>query len=103
MEELFSSLQTQLGSTLPLVLGAFVVLLAGWIAALLVRAVLRKALTLLHVNRGIQSATGATLDIETWIVVGAFYLVLFFTLMAFFNVLRLEMVSGSLQALLSHR
>jgi hypothetical protein len=97
--KLLESLQGSLGTTLPAVLGAVLVLVFGWIVALVVRAGARKALRSLGVDRRIQSSTGRATRVESAIASGAYYLILVLALVGFFNVLELERVSTSLQSL----
>ncbi|WNM58377.1 mechanosensitive ion channel [Candidatus Nitrospira allomarina] len=99
MSKLTETLQVNLGETLPNVLGALGILLLGWIVALLVRAGIRKALGMLNVNQRLRSTTGTTMDVEGGTAVGIYYLILLLVLVAFFNALHLEMVSGPLGTL----
>ncbi|MGP0594768.1 mechanosensitive ion channel [Nitrospira sp. T9] len=99
MSKLTETLQVNLGETLPNVLGALGILILGWIVALLVRAGIRKGLGLLNVNQRLRSTTGTTMDVEGGTAVGIYYLILLLVLVAFFNALHLEMVSGPLGTL----
>ncbi|GJL69145.1 MAG: hypothetical protein NPIRA06_17800 [Nitrospirales bacterium] len=99
MSKLTETLQVNLGETLPNVLGALGILILGWIVALLVRAGIRKGLGMLNVNQRLRSTTGTTMDVEGGTAVGIYYLILLLVLVAFFNALHLEMVSGPLGTL----
>ena len=99
MSKLTETLQVNLGETLPNVLGALGILILGWIVALVVRAGIRKGLGMLNVNQRLRSTTGTTMDVEGGTAVGIYYLILLLVLVAFFNALHLEMVSGPLGTL----
>ncbi len=99
MSKLTETLQTTLGGTLPSVLGALGILILGWFVAIAVRAGVRKGLGLLKVNQRLRSTTGAEMDVEGGSAAGIYYLILLLVLVAFFNALHLELVSGPLRAL----
>lgn len=91
---LFNNVQTQLGTSLPSIVGALVILAVGWLLAVVVRAGLRRGLAATHLNRHVHTSGGRQLDVEKWIAVGAFWLILLITLVAVFNALNLQVVSG---------
>ncbi|MFC1704364.1 mechanosensitive ion channel [Candidatus Omnitrophota bacterium] len=95
MERLFEALQGTLGEALPGVFGALIILLAGWIIAVLVKVILRKTLRLLKLNEH------TNLNLEPGIATGGYFVVLLVTLLAVFDQLGLEVVSQPLQVLLS--
>ena len=99
MSKLLESLQGSLGTTLPAVVGAIAILILGWIVAIVVRAGIRKGLGLVGIDRRIQSSTGHAVAIESAIASGAYYLILLLVLIGFFNALKLDRVSSSLQSL----
>jgi len=99
MSKLFETLQETLGGTLPGVLGALGVLVLGWLVAMAVRAGVKKGLGILKVNQRLRVTTGAEMDIEGGTAAGIYYLILLLVLVAFFNALHLELVSGPLRAL----
>ncbi|MDR4495998.1 MAG: mechanosensitive ion channel [Nitrospirales bacterium] len=99
MSKLTETLQTTLGGTLPSVLGALGILILGWFVAIAVRAGVRKGLGVLNVNQRLRSSTGAEMDIQGGTAAGVYYLILLLVLVAFFNALHLELVSGPLRAL----
>jgi hypothetical protein len=99
VSKLLESLQGSLGTTLPAVIGAVAILILGWIVAIVMRAGIRKALSLVGVDRGIRSSTGREIAVENSIASGVYYLILLLVLVAFFNALKLERVSTSLQSL----
>jgi hypothetical protein len=97
---LLSSLQGTLGETLPGVIGALAILIVGWFVAILVRAAIRKGLGLVRVNERIATATGTEVNAEGGLAAAFYYVILLLVLVAFFNALQLEQVSGSLQSLI---
>jgi hypothetical protein len=88
-----ASLQDTLGSHLPGILGALAILIVGWIIAVIVRAAVRKSLSLLKVNARINETTQEAMDVEAGIAAGAFWLIILLTLIGVFNTLSLELVS----------
>jgi hypothetical protein len=98
---LMESLQDTLGDNLPAILGALAVLILGWFVALVVRAICRKGLGRIKLNANIQKATGQALDVEKWLSVALYYVILILALIGFLNVLDLGLVSGPLQDLVS--
>ena len=90
---LANSLQTSLGAEIPRVLGAVSILILGWLLAVMCRAVIRKTLGLLGVNKQIEESTGASMDAESPVSSAAFWLVLLATLIAVLNVLDLQLLS----------
>lgn len=99
MSKLSETLQATLGATLPSVMGALGILVLGWFVAMAVRAGVRKGLGMLTINQRLRSTTGAEMDIEGGTAAGIYYLILLLVLVAFFNALHLELVSGPLRAL----
>ncbi len=98
LSKLVESLQGSLGTTLPAVLGALAILVVGWIVALVVRAGIRKSLGLVKLNDRVRSSTRQEMNLEGGIASGVYYVILLLVLIAFFNALKLERVSSSLQA-----
>ena len=99
ISKFIDSLQSTLGGSLPSILGAVGILLVGWLMAVILRAGSRKLLGAIKLNERISSNVGKTLDIQTGISTGIYYIVLLFVAMAVFNTLQLEIVSAPLQAL----
>ncbi|MDO5290323.1 MAG: mechanosensitive ion channel [Pseudomonadota bacterium] len=96
---LWDAMQSSLGMHLPRVLGALAIFIAGWFAAALVKAGVRKGLGLLKVNARFASTTGQKVDIEGVVALAMFWVVMLLALAAVFNALNLAMVSGSFSAL----
>ena len=95
---LWNSILDTLGGSLPTILGALAILVAGWFVALVVRAAVRRSLKLVGLNKRLASGTEKPLDVESGISAGAYYVVLVLALIAFLNVLGLGLVSGPLEA-----
>jgi uncharacterized integral membrane protein len=65
LSALFTSLQTTLGATLPLILAALAILIVGWLVAVIARAFTRRLLALLKVNARIEESTGQPVRVES--------------------------------------
>jgi hypothetical protein len=97
---MFDSLRQTLEQSLPSILLALGVLIVGWIEAVSVRGVLRRALGLLKLNERVRSEADAKLDLEGGLARVGYYIVLTFTLVVFFNVLDLPLVSRPLESMI---
>ncbi|MDH3589857.1 MAG: hypothetical protein OEQ74_10665, partial [Gammaproteobacteria bacterium] len=98
---LIESLQGTLSNTLPSLLAAVGILVVGWLVAVVLRAATRRLLRMMKLNERIQTSTDGEINAESWGASGVFWVVMFFVLIAFFNVLDLEIVSSPLQALVT--
>ncbi len=87
------ALQQSLAGHLPAIVGAILLLLGGWLVALLVAAASRNILGRLGLNRRVGEVTGQSVDIELVLSRLLFWLVLVFALVAVFNSLNLLNVS----------
>jgi hypothetical protein len=96
---LVTSLQNALGAHLPRILGALGILIIGWLIAVLARAGMMRLLELLSVNLRIRESTGQSIDVEKWIAIGVFWLILLLTLLGMFNALDLALISNPFQLL----
>ncbi|MBN1365963.1 MAG: mechanosensitive ion channel [Syntrophaceae bacterium] len=101
MVTMWNAVMSGLGNRIPVLLGALAVLVLGWLIALLVRAAVRKGLSLVNLNVRFKQLTGQTVDIEKAVGVGLFWFVLLFTLTAVLNSLDLGLVSAPFAALLT--
>jgi hypothetical protein len=99
MTEILDSLGQTLSEALPSILGALAVLVLGWFAAVLLRALVRKTLHVVKVNERIRSGTDSAMDIEGGAGAIVYWIVLLIAIIGFFNMLKLEQVSGTLQGL----
>ncbi len=105
MQELLLNFAQRILDSVPTLVGAFLVLLVGWLIALAVSAVVRRLLhrTTLD-NRlaawiaGDEEAEG--IQVEHWIGRGVFWLIMIFVLVAFFQVLGLTIITEPLNQLL---
>ncbi len=100
-DSILSSLQGTLSSTLPSLLAALGILVVGYFVAVLLRAGTRRLLDMVDLNERIRSNTDGDVDAEAMGATGVFWLVMFLVLIAFLNVLNLEIVSSPLQALVT--
>jgi hypothetical protein len=89
-----ASLQSTLGAQLPGILGALAILIVGWLAAVIVRGGVRRLLAVLKVNQRITESTGQPVHVESGVSIGVFWLIIFVTLVAVFDSLHFELVSG---------
>ena len=91
------------GGYLPNLLGALAILIIGWFVALVVAAVVRGALKRTTIDNRIAAWMGASQDLEVERYAGktAFWLIMLFVLVAFFEALNLTNVTGPLNVLLS--
>jgi hypothetical protein len=96
---LYGSLASQLGQTIPGIAGALFILVGGWFIALVLRAIVRRGLHALGLNERIESTTGNAIDVEGGTASIFYYVILALVLVAFFNALNLQQVSGSMQTL----
>ncbi len=101
LESFVSEMSTTLGSFLPSLIWAIVILIAGWIVAtvaasitkgILKRTTLDDRLT----NMVMGQAPDRDVPIETWVATAVYWIILIFTLVAFLNALELEVVSEPL-------
>ncbi|MCB1937933.1 MAG: mechanosensitive ion channel [Rhodocyclaceae bacterium] len=96
---LWSSLQTTLGAHLPSVFGALAILVVGWMAAVVLRAGVRRLLGATRLNQRLADTVGQAFDVEGGVALGLFWLILLVTLVAVFNTLDLHSVSAPFAAL----
>src|SRR5258708_5148092 len=90
---LVTSLQATLGEQLPAIFFALVIIIVGWLVAVVLRAGTRRLLGMLHVDKRIEESTGQKVGVETGIAIGVFWLVILVTVVAVFNSLHLERIS----------
>jgi hypothetical protein len=91
-------------SSIPTLVGAFLILLIGWLIALAVSAVVRRLLRRTTVDNRVAAwvagDAAARAEVETWIGRGVFWLIMIFVLVAFFQVLGLTIITEPLNQLL---
>ena len=104
VETFFNSLFSSLGTSLPNLLAALLILIIGWIVARLIAGGVRKLLKRTNLdNRLAKTATDDAevgIHAEDWISKGVFFILMIFVLVAFFQRLGLTAVTGPLNALL---
>jgi hypothetical protein len=100
-----SSISRNIGEYIPNLIGAVIILVLGWLAALLVSTLLREILKRTTIDSKlagwIGGEEGKQIETEKWIPKGAFYLIMLFTLIAFFQALELTIVTDPINKLLS--
>lgn len=93
-----------MGDYLPSVLGALLILVVGWLVALIVSSIiggiLRRTTLDNRIAGWIAGERATRVPLERYIATGTFWLVMLFVLVAFFDALRLPVVTGPLNALL---
>ncbi|MGK2952557.1 MAG: mechanosensitive ion channel [Thiobacillus sp.] len=101
MSTFSDAIQNALGAHLPGILGAIGILVIGYVLALLARVTVRKLLSMARLNHFVGHSTGKPFDIEGGIALAAFWFVLLATLLAVFNTLDLEQLSGPLAEMMA--
>ena len=101
IQSIMQSLQETLSGSLPGFLAAVGVLVVGWLVAVVLRAGTRRLLDAVNLNERIASSTDSEVNAESWGATGVFWIVMFLVLIAFFNVLDLQIVSEPLRALVT--
>ena len=92
---------------IPNLIVALIILIVGWIVALVLAAVVRGALHRTKLDQRLgewvteEEEEGKAVDVATWVGKGVYYLVMLFVLIAFFQQLRLTLVTEPLNRLLS--
>lgn len=76
------------------IISVIIILLLGWIIALVVSSVIAKALASLRMNDRVESATNKTLNLEKMISRVVFWIILLIAFIGALNVLNLTSVSG---------
>ncbi len=95
------SMQQALAPQLLSILAAIGILVVGWIAALILRIVVRRGLGAVKLNDRIESTLERKFNAEHGIATGVFWFVILFTLVGVFNALSLQMVSAPIQDMVS--
>lgn len=101
MTTLWNALQAGLGGHIPILLGALVLLVLGWLVAVIVRAGIRKGLKIINLNARFTQLTGQTLNLEKGVAVATFWIVMLIIVTAVLNSLDLAVVSAPFAALLT--
>ncbi len=106
MEQMTGQLSALFGPQILQIAKALLVLVLGWLVAVILAAIVRGALKRTTIdNRVAQWVLGKDkgegFEIERWVGKAVYYVLLLFVLVAFFNTLNLTMVSEPLTALLN--
>ena len=97
--EIAGSLGIALRDHLPRIIGAIVILIIGWLVAVVVRGGVRRLLAMVRLNDRIAQTTEQKLDLESGVSAGAFWLIVLVTLIGVFNSLDLPLASGPFEVL----
>jgi hypothetical protein len=108
MNAYLQGLAAQLGAFLPNLLAALVILIVGWIIAIVVSAAVRALLRrttlddrLARMLSGSESPRPDQIKVESWITGAIFWLIIFITVVVFLQTLNLTAISGPLGTLLT--
>ncbi|MEO0536843.1 MAG: mechanosensitive ion channel [Cyanobacteria bacterium P01_A01_bin.123] len=101
MGSFIGELSSQLGSFLPSLIGAIVVLILGWLVATIAASVIKGFLNRTSLDDRIANAVlgqdqGTDVPVEQWISATVYWVILTFTIVAFLQALNLEVVSSPL-------
>ena len=80
-----------IGQSVPNVLGALLILIGGWLIAVILRAAVRRSLAFLRLNERLRSEAGGKADVEGGIARGVYWAVCVLAVIAFFNALELAL------------
>lgn len=105
MQVVLNQIIQVIGGYIPSLIGALAILIIGWLVALVVSAIVRRALhrtewddRLARWIAGEEAA--ARIETERWIAKGIYYLIMLFVLIAFFQSLGLTIITEPLNQLL---
>lgn len=106
MEQFIEQMMRNIGDYLPSILGAFAILLVGWLVALVVSAAVRKLLTRTDFDNRFAAWLGfgrgqAEFGVEGAVSKFVYYVVMLFVLIAFFQALHLTIVTEPINRLLN--
>lgn len=98
LTKLIDSLQSTLGQNLPGILGGLGILIVGWLVAVAVRAGIRRGLGAIKLNARLKEGALLDINLESYVAIAAFWLIILITLVAVFNSINLELVSAPFNA-----
>jgi hypothetical protein len=101
LEAFVSEMSTTLGSFLPSLIWAIVILIAGWIVATIAASITKGILNRTTLDDRLTNMVmgqdpNRDVPIEAWAATAVYWIILIFTLVAFLNALELEVVSQPL-------
>lgn len=105
MQVVLNQIIQLIGGYIPSLIGAVAILVIGWLVALVISAIVRRALHRTEwddrLARWIAGEEGAArIETERWIAKGVYYLIMLFVLIAFFQSLGLTIITEPLNQLL---
>jgi Conserved TM helix len=98
---LTDALKTAIGTQLPAIAGALLILVAGWIAAVVLRALVRGLLRWVHLDARIADSTEQPIHLENAIAALVFWIAILATMVGVLNALDLGSLSLPLASLMS--
>jgi hypothetical protein len=98
LTKLIDSLQSSLGQNLPSILGAVGILIIGWLVAVIVRAGARRGLGAIKLNARLKESARLNINLESYVAITLFWLIILITLVGVFNAIHLELVSAPFNA-----
>ncbi|MFQ5802299.1 MAG: mechanosensitive ion channel [Candidatus Methylomirabilales bacterium] len=105
MEQIWNQITRLVGAYIPNLIGALAILIVGWLLAsavmALVRGGLRRTGLADRLARSIGGEGVTSVDVERWAGKGVFYFLMLFVLVAFFQALRLTLITEPLNRLLN--
>jgi large-conductance mechanosensitive channel len=105
MNEIWNSLVTDVTAYVPNLLAALAILILGWLIALALSALVRNVLTRTSLDNRLAALFagegGKPVEVEKWAGRATFYLLMLLVLMAFFEALKLTVVTSPLDVLLT--
>lgn len=101
MNEIIDQMKEAVGQFSPSLLGALLILVLGWILALVVAAAVRAALRRTTFDNRVAQwiagdKSGSAMPVEVWVSKAVFYLIMLFVLIGFFQALKLPILSDNL-------
>lgn len=104
-DQLYTQLMTVVGTNMLNLLSGLAILIIGWIVARLVKAAVYRLMKRTNLDNRLADAAAedsdtAKLHVEKWVSTAAFYLVMLFVLVAFFQTIQLPGVATPLNAML---
>ncbi len=104
-DELFTQLMALVSEDMLNLLAGLAILIVGWIIARVIKGVVYRLMKRINIDNRLAGAVSegeelAKLNIEKWVSLAAFYLVMLFVLVAFFQTVQLPGVAAPLNAML---
>lgn len=105
--DVFQTITTDLGTSVPNLLRAVIILVVGWLLSLLIAAFVRSLLKRTQIDNRLANwisgrpTAAETFPIEKWIARAVFWLLFIFTIVAFLQALELTAVSAPLNTFLN--